>query len=676
MALVPYICSIMNVYNDLNKLPAFRNAVVTIGSFDGVHRGHQEIIQKVNALARSVDGESIVITFHPHPRLVVYPNDSSLRLITTIDEKVQLLEKYGVDNVVVVPFTIEFSQQSADEYIQKFLVDKFHPKYIVIGYDHRFGLARQGDIHYLRHHGEKSGYKVIEIPRQDVHDIAVSSTKIREALQNGKMREASRLMGHPFMLSGTVVHGQKIGSTIGFPTANLDPGHKHKLIPPPGIFAVKATHQDTEYQGMLYIGDRPTIKEHSNQTIEVNLFDFDRQIYGDRLKLEIIERVRDDASFGSLDALSKQLAKDKEASLKILAKEESEQQRLEEIRQQPHVAIVILNYNGREYLEKFLPSVLATAYTHLSVIVADNASTDESVAFMKKAFPDVQLIQLKENHGFAEGYNQALAEVKADYFVLLNSDVEVTPNWLQPMIDLMERDETVAACQPKILDYNRREYFEYAGAAGGWIDRYGYPLCRGRIFGVTEKDEGQYNDTQEIFWATGAAFCVRAKLFRDIGGFDKDYFAHSEEIDLCWRLKRAGFKIMVRPRSVVYHVGGGTLSYNTPRKVYLNFRNSLFTILKNEARSKTLWLIPFRFILDGLAGVLFMVQGKFPHIRAIIDAHQSYFKNYRLMLRKRKELNERIQKISIDTRMNDAGRYKGSIVWKYYARGVRYFKHL
>ena len=666
----------MNVFNDLNDLPKFQNAVITIGSFDGVHKGHQEILQKVNALARSVNGESIVITFHPHPRLIVYPNDKSLRLITTIDEKVKLLERYGVDNVVVVPFTIAFSQQSADEYIQKFLVEKFQPKYIVIGYDHRFGLARRGDINYLRWHGKDAGFKVIEIARQDVHDIAVSSTKIREALLSGKMREAGRLMDHHFMLSGTVVHGQKIGAKIGFPTANLDPGHKHKLIPPTGIFAVKVTHQKQTYGGMLYIGDRPTLEEHSNITIEVNIFDFDRQIYGDRLKLEIIERVRDDMKFESLEELSAQLAKDKENSLRILEHEKKAEEEKAAFEMLPKVAVVILNYNGSEYLRQFLPSVKATKYPRLSIVVADNASTDNSVEVMQKQFPEIQLLQLPENYGFAEGYNQALQQVSADYFVLLNSDVEVTEDWLSPMIELMERDETVAACQPKILDFQNQEYFEYAGGAGGWIDRYAYPLCRGRIFGVTEKDGGQYDDTQEIFWATGAALCIRARLFHGAGGFDKDYFAHSEEIDLCWRLKRAGFKIMVRPRSVVYHVGGGTLNYNTARKSFLNFRNSLFTLLKNEPTSKLMWLIPFRLILDGLAGILFLFQGKFKHIKAIINAHQSFFRQTNLMWKKRKYLNEKIQKISISNEPNLEGRFKGSIVWKYYGRGVRHFKQL
>ena len=299
----------MRVFNDLKNLPSFRNAVVTIGSFDGVHLGHQQILKKVNDLANSVDGESIVITFHPHPRLVVYPKDTSMKLITTIDEKVQLMERYQVDNVVVAPFTIEFSQQSADEYIQKFLVEKFHPKFIVIGYDHRFGLNRQGDINYLKWHGQEGGYKVIEIAKHEVEDMAVSSTKIRNAMEKGDVGAAQRLLGHAFTLTGTVVHGNKIGHKLGFPTANIDIGQKHKLTPPTGIYAVNVLHNRQRYGGMLYIGSRPTLREFNNQTIEVNIFGFNKDIYGDKLQLEMVERIRDDVQFEKLEELQQQLEK-------------------------------------------------------------------------------------------------------------------------------------------------------------------------------------------------------------------------------------------------------------------------------------------------------------------------------------------------------------------------------
>ena len=664
----------MRVFNDLNDLPDFQNAVVTIGSFDGVHQGHQQILGRVKRLARQSNGESIVITFHPHPRLVIYPKDDSLQLITSIDEKVDLLRRYGIDNVVVVPFTVEFSQQSADEYIQKFLVGKFQPRYIVIGYDHRFGLNRQGDIHYLKWHGQKSGYEVIEIGKHEVEDIAVSSTKIRKALETGAVDKAQRLLGHYFTLTGTVVHGNKIGKKLGFPTANLDINNRHKLLPPAGIYAVYAHHQGQRYGGMLYIGDRPTLKEYQNKTIEVNLFDFDKDIYGDKLRLELVARTRDDEAFEGLDQLSQKLAEDRRETQAIIA--ELERRAEPPAPPAPPIAIVILNYNGRAYLEQFLPTVLNSTYANFEVIVADNGSTDDSLAFLAEAYPELRCINLKTNYGFAEGYNQALQQVDAPYYLLLNSDVEVTPGWLEPLAELLERDPTVGAVQPKILAQQDRGRFEYAGAAGGWLDNLGYPFCRGRIFSVTEPDHGQYDELQEVFWATGAAFLVRSQLFHQLGGFDGDYFAHSEEIDLCWRIKRAGYKVMARPRSVVYHVGGGTLSYNTPRKAFLNFRNSLFTLVKNETPGRLAWILPARLLLDGVAGLLFLSQGKFSHILSILRAHWSFFGQWRATLRKRRAAQERIEKASISNTPNLAGRYGGSIVWAFYARGRHAFKNL
>ncbi len=664
----------MRVFNDLNDLPDFQNAVVTIGSFDGVHQGHQQILDRVKRLARQSDGESIVITFHPHPRLVIYPKDDSLQLITSIDEKVDLLRHYGIDNVVVVPFTVEFSQQSADEYIQKFLVGKFHPRYIVIGYDHRFGLNRQGDIHYLKWHGQKSGYEVVEIGKHEVEDIAVSSTKIRKALETGAVDKARRLLGHYFTLTGTVVHGNKIGKKLGFPTANLDINNRHKLLPPAGIYAVYAHHQGQRYGGMLYIGDRPTLQEYQNKTIEVNLFDFDKDIYGDKLRLELVARTRDDQAFDSLQQLSQKLAEDRQEAQAIIASLEPDPK--QQASPAPPVAIVILNYNGRAYLEQFLPAVLESTYGNFEVVVADNGSTDDSLAFLAEAYPELRCINLKANYGFAEGYNQTLQQVDAPYYLLLNSDVEVTPGWLEPLVELLERDPTVGAVQPKILAQQDRSRFEYAGAAGGWLDNLGYPFCRGRIFSVTETDHGQYDELQEVFWATGAAFLVRSQLFHQLGGFDGDYFAHSEEIDLCWRIKRAGYKVMARPRSVVYHVGGGTLSYNTPRKAFLNFRNSLFTLVKNETPGRLAWILPARLLLDGVAGLLFLSQGKLRHIASIARAHWSFFGQWRATLRKRQKARERVEKASIANTPNLAGRYGGSIVWAFYARGRHAFKNL
>lgn len=659
----------MKVHRELENLPKFRNAVLTIGSFDGVHRGHQKIIERVRALAREADGESIVVTFHPHPRQVVYPKDDSLRLLSTVDEKVALLQRYGVDHVVIVPFTVAFSQQSADEYIEKFLVEHFHPKYIVVGYDHRFGLNRQGDINYLRWHGEKFGYEVFEIEQQEVEDIAVSSTKIRNALDAGQVGTAWQLMGHYYTLIGEVAHGQKIGSSLGFPTANIEISQTEKLIPPDGIYAVWVAHKGQRYGGMLYIGSRPTLKKYNNRTIEVNIFEFDQNIYGDELKLELVEFIRHDSQFTDLEGLKKQLVMDRKQAQALLLSRKEEAVKAK-------VAVVILNFNGERFLAQFLPSVLACSES-AEVIVADNGSSDGSVAFLRKHYPGVQVLEIPENLGFAGGYNEALRQVGTDwdYYVLLNSDVEVTPHWLEPLVALLESDERIAACQPKIRAETNKDHFEYAGAAGGWLDTLGYPFCRGRIFAVTERDAGQYDDTAEIFWATGAAMIIRAQLFHEMEGFDADYFAHLEEIDLCWRLKRAGYKIMVEPKSMIYHVGGGTLSYNTPNKAYLNFRNSLYTLMKNESAAKLWWLIPLRLILDGLAAILFLTEGKWQHIGSIFRAHWTFFPNVRKVLQKRRAIQSLVTQHRIGEEKS-TGRYAGSIVWQYYARGRKRFSEL
>ncbi|HRD79169.1 MAG: bifunctional riboflavin kinase/FAD synthetase [Saprospiraceae bacterium] len=667
----------MRVFFELNALPEFRNAVLTIGSFDGVHAGHQEILRRVIRLARQHKGESIVVTFHPHPREVVYPQDDRpLRLLTTIRERIELLEQYGIDNVVVVPFTVEFSQQSADEYIQKFLIESFRPKFIVIGYDHRFGLNRQGDINFLRWHGEQGGYEVVEIEQQIIDNNAVSSSKIRAAVERGDMPVARTLMEHFFQLSGPVVRGQNIGMELGFPTANLDIPAKNKLIPPDGIYAVFAHHNGIRYGGMLYIGSRPTLKTHHNRTIEVHVFDFKQSIYGQEVQLELVERIRDDQAFQDLDALRQQLQKDQEAAQAVLARHGWSKDSVQTQRKHPEAAIVILNYNGRSHLERFLPSVLASGYPNMRVVAADNGSPDDSIAFLEKRYPEVEHLDLGRNFGFAEGYNQALKTIPSPYLVLLNSDVEVTPGWLDPIIELMEHDRSIAAVQPKILSLNDKSRFEYAGACGGWLDALGYPFCRGRIFAETELDEGQYDTVEDIFWASGAAFVIRKSLYEQLGGFDGSFFAHSEEIDLCWRLKKAGYRIVVQPRSVVYHLGGGTLAYNTPRKTYLNFRNSLYTILKNERAARLWWLFPLRLVLDGLAGLLFLSQGKWRHILSIIQAHFAVYIRWGRLMHRRAQAQKRIEANRINVPADKTGRYRGSIVWQYYARNVHQFSKL
>jgi GT2 family glycosyltransferase len=332
---------------------------------------------------------------------------------------------------------------------------------------------------------------------------------------------------------------------------------------------------------------------------------------------------------------------------------------------QPKVSIVILNFNTRHFLEKFLPTVLATNYENFEVVLADNASKDDSIAYVKSQFPEVKIIELKQNYGFAGGYNRALAQVDADYFVLLNSDVEVDKNWLQPLVDLAETSTKIAAIQPKLIDYKDKSKFEYAGGSGGFIDKYGYPFCRGRWFNHLEKDEGQYNDIREVFWATGACFLIRASYWLEAKGLDEDFFAHMEEIDLCWRLQNLGYKIMVCPQSNVYHVGGGTLPVGNPRKTYLNFRNGLFLLCKNLHSSILFKVLFIRFIMDGLAGIKFLSEFKFREIGAILKAHAVFYSQIGYWLKKRKAIGNQALK--------PQNMYQKSMVVDFYLRGKKVF---
>ena len=334
----------------------------------------------------------------------------------------------------------------------------------------------------------------------------------------------------------------------------------------------------------------------------------------------------------------------------------------------PSVAIVILNYNGRNYLEQFLPSVLASTYTNMQVIVADNASTDDSLDLLQKHFSEVEVIILDKNYGFAEGYNQALKRVEAKYYVLLNSDVEVAPNWIEPIIALLESDNKIAACQPKVLSYHNKEQFEYAGAAGGFIDSLGYPFARGRVFDDCEKNEGQFNDNTEVFWATGAAMFVRATVFNQMDGFDGFFFAHMEEIDLCWRMQLAGYKVMCCPASVVYHVGGGTLPKGNSRKVFLNFRNNLIMLFKNLYWQEKLWKLPLRFTLDALFAWKSLLTGDGKTFMAIAKAHTAVFKWWFT-----KKNNNYIKYKPLKML---AGVYAGSVVWAYFIQKKKRFSEI
>ena len=334
----------------------------------------------------------------------------------------------------------------------------------------------------------------------------------------------------------------------------------------------------------------------------------------------------------------------------------------------PSVAIVILNWNGRKFLEHFLPSVVLSTYSNLQIIVADNASTDDSVAFIRSTYPKIEIIINDENYGFANGYNLCLEKVKADYFILLNSDIEVTPGWIEPVINLMSSDDTIAACQPKILSHNHRDLFEYAGASGGWMDNYGYPFCRGRVFEVVEKDNGQYDDIEQVFWASGAALFIRSDLFKKAGGFDPFFFAHQEEIDLCWRLQLMGYKIFVQPASVVYHVGGGTLPMGNRRKVFLNFRNNLIMLAKNLPRSEAYWKIPFRMCLDIIAAYKNLFGGEVAAFSAIARAHWCF---YRWMISGPKP-----EKIQILNKESMGGKWRGLIIWEYYIKKKKLFSQV
>ncbi len=336
--------------------------------------------------------------------------------------------------------------------------------------------------------------------------------------------------------------------------------------------------------------------------------------------------------------------------------------------QSPSVALVILNWSGKHFLEKFLPSVVLSDYENLEVIVADNASTDDSIQFLEQRYPSIKIILNGANEGFAKGYNTALKQVTADYYILLNSDVQVTPGWITPVISLMETDKAIAACQPKILSFENKNKFEYAGASGGWIDKFGYPFNRGRIFDFCENDEGQYNNISQIFWATGAAMFLRASVFHEQNGFDEYFFAHQEEIDLCWRMQRAGHKIFVVPSSVVYHVGGGTLPAGNKRKVFLNFRNNLVMLSKNLPFREMIWKIPFRILLDNVAAFQALIKGDFITFKAIEKAH-FYFLNWIFSTKKQIDLPKKYL-ATFD------GTYNGSIVWQYFIKKRKTFSEI
>lgn len=332
-------------------------------------------------------------------------------------------------------------------------------------------------------------------------------------------------------------------------------------------------------------------------------------------------------------------------------------------------AVVILNYNGEKLLQQFLPSVIQHS-AEAEIIIADNRSTDHSMLFVRQTFPQVRIIQLDQNYGYCGGYNRALKQVDADYYVLLNSDIEVTPHWLTPMIDLLDHNPSIAAVQPKVRSYQNKNKFEHAGAGGGFIDALGYPFCRGRVFDYVADDKGQYNDEREVFWATGACLMIRSEVFKTFGGFDEDFFAHMEEIDLCWKVHRTKMKVFYCGRSTIYHVGAGTLSYRSSRKVFLNFRNGLSLLFKHLDTGELFYKLPIRMILDVLAAIQFLLKGQGGNFIAVLRAHFKFLLNLPRDLRKRRDIRRTYPSYS------DAMIYKGSVVVDYFLRNKREWEGL
>lgn len=333
-------------------------------------------------------------------------------------------------------------------------------------------------------------------------------------------------------------------------------------------------------------------------------------------------------------------------------------------------AVVILSYNSRKWHELFLPGIVRESRSGYDVIVVDHCSPDDTSDFIRNNFPDVGLIRLEENHGFAWGYAEALKQIKAKYYILLSADFEVTTGWYAPLHTFMESHPDIAACQPKVRYYREKEYFEYAGAAGGFMDKWGYLFCRGRIFSTLEKDHGQYDSNMAVFWASGGCLMLRSDIYHQVGGLDPDLYAHMEEVDLCWRMKNAGYRIACTGQSTVFHVGGSIITYGSPQKTFYNFRNNLILLLKNDKASRLWWLLPLRLILDGIAGVQFLFKGDFKNIIAIIRAHFSFYRSFRFWSKKRKAAQAMVKQ------RNEEGIYPKSIILDYFLQSKKTFSNL
>ena len=455
----------MKIHKSIDNLPEFKNSVITFGTFDGFHHGHKKIASKIISLAKEFKGESILVTFHPHPRSIIYPKDKSLRLITSLDEKLELFKKLGLDHVVVVPFSFEFSRLSPKEYVEKFILENFKPSCVVIGYDHKFGLNRQGDFNLLKQYAEEKKFKLEKIEKQELEEITISSTKIRTAIEEGRIQDANFLLGYNFQLSGTVVHGDKIGRKIGFPTANLTLIDEDKIIPKEGIYAAKVKVDGVEGGCMVYIGRRPTVDSDLKKNIEVHIFEFNSNIYNKIMTIEFVEFIREDEKFDSLELMTNQLRLDKVRAEEILEFQVPSSKEAE-------CAVAILSYNNSEFLQSYLPVLAEYTSSNAKTYVIDNSSEDDSKEIIKDWFPEVGLIELTKNYGFAEGYNRGIRILNEEYIVLLNSDVLVTDKWLEPLLAKLKSDPSIGAVMPKILSLENQDEFEYAGAAGFFLPHF------------------------------------------------------------------------------------------------------------------------------------------------------------------------------------------------------------
>jgi riboflavin kinase/FMN adenylyltransferase len=656
----------LKVHYSLDNLPNFNEAVLTIGAFDGVHHGHRAIIKKVIDKAKNVGGESIVMTFYPHPRKVVFPNDKSLRLISTLEEKIKLLDSCGVDHLIIAPFTVEFSQINPYVYTDKILIEKIKAKHIVIGYDHKFGLNRSGDINLLKAYAEEGHFTLDEIPEQEIDNLKVSSSKIRKHLLEGQVEKANIQLEHPFMLTGKIIKGMNLAGSMGYPTANINVSDTDKLIPVYGTYAAQCILDNIRYNGMVYIGESKTLVSEKRLTVEMNIFhQFEETFYDHHLEVQLLKFIRPDQVFDNKEELMSNIELDKIACENFF--------KFEFQPSSVKVSIAVLNWNGKIHLQEYLSSLSDSSESPFDTIVIDNGSTDDSISYLRANHPEVQIIELAENVGFAGGYNKGIEQINTPYVALVNSDVRGAKNWLTPLINCLDHKPNIGSVQPKILSDKARDQFEYAGASGGYLDILGYPVCRGRMFDHQEKDLGQYDDYQEIFWSTGAAMVMRTDVFRLIGGFDSDFFAHMEEIDLCWRIKKLGIGIAVEPSSTVYHLGGGTLTYESPRKTYLNFRNNWWMLLKNEPISKLLWLIPLRWSLDIIFGLKALFKLDWT-LFTIFRAHFAVIKSLKSISQKRKKI-QHIQSRFGKTE-NVTGRLKMATPFHYFLLGKKKFSQL